>query len=280
MTADAGMTAVILTGRNLMDFPLTLTRPLVFFDLETTGLDFKYDRIVEIAAIKIFPEGRQETFYRRVNPGMRISSEITAIIGLTNEDVAKCPSFADVFPEVERFFENADLCGYNVMRFDAKVLAEEYKRLGRDFGVEGRHIIDAQTIFHQKEKRDLAAAYKYYCEKDLSAHHTAQADAKATFEIFLAQLNRYDDLPRDVPELHRFCRQDQERFVDGEGKFFWRDGEAVFNFGKYKSQTLKSVASAHPEYLEWLVSPERHFPQEVVDISYEALQGRFPKKST
>ncbi len=262
-----------------MPFPLQLTRPLIVFDLETTGLDFKFDRIVEIGAIKVFPDGREETFLKRMNPGLRIPAEVTAIIGITNADVASLPSFSELFPEIEAFFDTADLCGYNIARFDTKVMVEEYKRLGRDFGLEQRGLIDAQVIFHQKEKRDLAAAYKYYCEKSLTDAHSAAADTKATYEIFLAQLERYSDLPRDAKALHQFCRMDQERFVDGEGKFFWRDGEAVFNFGKYKSQTLHHVAQSHPDYIQWLLAPDRHFSQDVIDICYEAMQGRFPKKN-
>jgi len=261
-----------------MNFPLKLTKPLVFFDLETTGLDQKYDRIVEIGAIKFNPDGTNEKYLKRLNPGMRISAEITRIIGITNEDVANEPSFADAFAEIELFFGEADICGYNILRFDAKMMVEEYKRVGRDFGLERRMIVDAQVIFHQKEKRDLAAALKYYCGKDLKDAHSADADIAATYEILLAQLERYPDLPRDVQGLHLFCRKDQERFVDSEGKFFWRDGEAVFNFGKYKSLTLKNVTQTHPEYLQWLLAPDRHFPQDVLDLCYDALQGRFPKK--
>lgn len=263
-----------------MTFPIALTKPLVFFDLETTGLDFKYDRIIEIGALKVHPDGRQERLTMRLNPGMRIPAEITAITGIRNEDVRNAPSFADAFPQIDAFFEGADLSGYNVARFDAKMLNEEYRRAGRDFGLDGRAVIDVQVIFHQKEKRDLAAALKYYCDKNLENAHSADADTQATFEIFVAQLGRYPDLPRDVKGLHQFCRADQERFVDGEGKFFWREGEAVFNFGKFKSMALRQVARDHPEYLQWLISPDRHFSQDVVDICYAAMQGRFPVKKT
>jgi DNA polymerase-3 subunit epsilon len=261
-----------------MTFPIPLNRPLIFFDLETTGLDFKYDRVMEIGAVKIFPDGRKEMYHRRLNPCIRIPVEIVALTGIRNEDVANEPTFGDLKLEIENFFEGSDLGGYNIGRFDVKVMVEEYKRVGLDFDVEHRNIVDAQVIFHQKEKRDLAAAYKFYCEKTLEHAHSAQADIDATFEIFLAQLNRYEDLPRDVQGLNNFCRADQERFVDAEGKFFWRDGEAVFNFGKYKSMTLKLVAKEHPEYLNWVLSPDRQFGQEVLDLCYKAMRGEFPSK--
>ncbi len=260
--------------------PLKLSRPLIFFDLETTGLDFKYDRIIEIGALKIHPDGRKEIFTRRLNPGMRIPAEIVALTGISNEDVANAPSFADTADEIENFFQGADLGGYNIARFDVKMLAEELKRTGRDLGIDSRSIVDAQVIFHLKEKRDLTAAYKYYCNKELKNAHSAEADAVATHEIFMAQLERYAELPSEVTGLHDFCRADRDRYVDSEGKFIWRDGEAIFNFGKFRSRSLRDVAKSNPEYLDWVVSPERHFPQDVVDLCYEAMKGRFPVKAT
>jgi DNA polymerase-3 subunit epsilon len=257
---------------------LKLTRPLIFFDIESTGLDFKYDRIIEIGAVKLHPDGRRETYLKRVNPGMKIPGEITTLTGISNQDVANEPMFADIADEVETFFNGADLAGYNLARFDVKMLSEEFKRTGRDLGIEARGVVDAQTIFHQKEKRDLAAAYKYYCNKELHNAHSAKADADATVEILLAQLERYEDLPKDVTGLHAFCRSDRDRYVDSEGKFIWRDGEAVFNFGKFRSRTLRDVAAKNAEYLTWVVSPERHFAQDVIDLCYEAMKGRFPVK--
>lgn len=262
-----------------MTLPLKLIRPLVFFDLETTGLDFKYDRIIEIGALKVFPDGTKATLCKRINPGIRIPVEVSALTGITNEAIAKEPTFSELIPEIAAFFERSDLAGYNVARFDAKMMAEEFKRAGHDFELEKRQIIDMQIIFHQKEKRDLAAALKFYCNKELTSAHSAQSDTEATFEIFLSQLNQYADLPRDVSSLSHFCRRDQDRFVDSEGKFFWRDGEAAFNFGRYKSQTLRSVAKEHPEYLEWVLSPQQRFSQEVIEICYRATKGEFPTKA-
>ena len=261
-----------------MTIPLKLTKPLVFFDLETTGLDFKYDRIFEIGALKIHPDGREETLDLRINPGMRISVEVSAITGITNKDVENCPNFSDVFNQIDTFFNGCDLGGYNVLRFDAKMLNEEFKREGGDFQLESRAIVDVQIIFHQKEKRDLSAAYKFYCNKELKEAHSASADNKATYEIWLSQMRRYDDLPKTVKELDQFCKLDRERFVDSEGKFFWRDGEPIFNFGKYKSQSLRSIAKEDPNYLSWVISPDRHFAQDVVDLCYNAMQGKFPNK--
>jgi DNA polymerase-3 subunit epsilon len=259
-------------------FPCPLNRPLIFFDLETTGLDFKYDRIIEIGALKLYPDDRKERMNKRINPQMRVSAEVTLITGIRHDDLIGLPTFAEALPEIQAFFENCDLAGYHIGRFDAKVMVEEFKRAGADFKLESRVILDSQVIFHQKEKRDLAAAYKFYCNRDLVGAHSANADTNATYEIFLAQLERYPDLPRDIEGLNKICKGTQERFVDGEGKFFWRDGEAVFNFGKYKSMSLKDVVQAHPEYLQWVISPDRQFPQDVIDICYKAMKGEFPKK--
>jgi DNA polymerase III subunit epsilon len=261
-----------------MTFPIDIKRPLIFFDLETTGLDFKYDRTVEISALKVLPGGATENYTKRINPGIKIPAEITEIIHITNEDVAQAPHFADVAQEIFAFFANCDVAGYNIQRFDVKVLVEEFKRVGLIFDVEDRSIVDVQGIFHKKEKRDLTAAYKFYCNKELQGAHGAEADTRATYEIFLSQMERYPDLPRDVPKLYIYSRGDRDRFVDSEGKFFWRDGEAVFNFGKFKSQTLKQVAKANPEYLQWVLSPDRHFGQDVIDLVYKALQNDFPVK--
>ena len=261
-----------------MSFPLPIKRPIIFFDLETTGLDHKYDRVIEIGAVKIHPDGQREEFTERINPLIRISAEITALTGISNEDVAKAPTFAQAAQKVAAFFDGCDLGGYNIARFDVKMLVEEFKRVGLNFKTEDRAIVDSQVIFHQKEKRDLAAAYKYYCHKDLVAAHSAQADVDATVDVFLAQMERYPDLPRDLDGLNKFCKGNQDRFVDSEGKFFWRDGEAVFNFGKFKSQTLRAVAQTNPEYLHWVISPERQFAQDVIDLCYKAMRGEFPKK--
>jgi len=262
-----------------MSYPFTLKRPLVFFDLETTGLDYKYDRVFEIGALKITADGKQESYLKRINPGMRIPDEVSLLTGVTNKDVETCPSFSDVLAEVDAFFKDSDIGGYNVLRFDAKVMVEEYKREGWDFQLETRSVVDAQLIFHQKERRDLSAAYKFYCNKDLKDAHSAQADTDATFEIWVSQMKRYSDLPKDIKELDQYCRQDRERFVDSEGKFFWRDGEPAFNFGKYKSRTLRSVAKSDSNYLSWVISPDRHFAQDVVDLCYNAQQGKFLKKT-
>ena len=261
-----------------MSFPFAIKRPIIFFDLETTGLDFKYDRIIEIGAVKIFPDGKREILTQKINPQIRIPAEISTLTGISNEDVAQAPTFAQAAPAVDAFFDGCDLGGYNIARFDIKVMTEEFKRAGMNFKAEERAVVDSQVIFHQKEKRDLSAAYKFYCNSDLHGAHSAQADVDATVAIFIAQMERYADLPRDLSALHQFCRGNQDRFVDSEGKFFWRDGEAVFNFGKFKSQTLRSVTQTNPEYLHWVISPERQFPQDVIDICYRAMKGEFPKK--
>jgi DNA polymerase-3 subunit epsilon len=259
-------------------FPLELKRPVIFFDVETTGLDPKYDRLIELGAVKIWPSGTREIFHQRFNPQMRIPTEVAMLTHICNEDVASEPTFSQMAAQVSSFFDDADLAGYNVARFDAKIMAEEYKRAGMDFRLNDRAILDVQTIFHLKEKRDLSAAYKYYCDKELEGAHSATADTNATLDIFLAQMQRYPDLPKDMAGMNKFCRTNKDRFVDSEGKFFWRDGEAVFSFGRYKSQTLRGVAKLDGAYLHWMISPERQFAQDVIDICYKAMKGEFPKK--
>jgi DNA polymerase-3 subunit epsilon len=261
------------------EFPVNLLKPVVFFDVETTGLDPKYDRLIELGAVKILPSGTRETLHQRFNPNMRIPAEVSALTGISNEAVANEPTFSQMAPQVASFFDGADIAGYNVARFDAKVMVEEYKRAGMDFRLGERAILDVQAIFHLKEKRDLSAAYKYYCDKDLHGAHSATADTNATLDIFLAQMQRYPDLPADMAGLNKFCRSNKERFVDSEGKFSWRDGEAIFNFGRYKSQTLRAVAKLDTAYFHWMISPERQFAQDVIDICYKAMKGEFPKKS-
>jgi len=261
-----------------MTFPVPLNKPLIFFDLETTGLDFKYDHIIEIGALKIYPDGKKESYERRINPGMRIPIEVTKITGISNEDVASSPYLSNLIEELEAFFKDSDIAGYNILRFDAKVMVEEFKRCGRNFNLDERAVIDAQIIFHQKEKRDLSAAYKFYCNKELKDAHSAQADTNATYDIWLSQMKKYKDLPTNIKDLDILCRSDNERFVDHEGKFFWRDGEAVFNFGKHKSKSLRWVTKNDSNYLDWVIAPERNFSQQMVDICYNAMKGTFPKK--
>lgn len=256
---------------------MKLTHPLVVLDLEATGADAQRDRIVEIALIKVHPDGRREEFIHRVNPGIRIPSEVIAIHGITNDDIAKAPSFKDLAIPALDFLEGCDLAGFGISRFDVPLLIEEFKRCGFPFPKGDPAIIDALTIFHKKEPRDLTAAYQFFCGKALEGAHGARADALASWDVLKAQLIRYPDLPQDVASLHAFLHKPNDRNVDPRGKFIWRDGEAVFNFGKHKGESLKTLARDQKDYLEWVIH-KGDFPQDVVDICWKALHGEFPRK--
>ncbi|MBI2070822.1 MAG: 3'-5' exonuclease [Elusimicrobia bacterium] len=256
-----------------------LKRPLVFLDLEATGLDTAMDRIVEICLIRVTPDGLDENFTSRINPGIPIPPESTAIHGISDADVRNAPFFKAVAPKVEQFLTDADLGGYNIARFDVPMLANELARAGLSLGAERRRIIDAMKIFHKKESRDLAAAYKFYCRKTLESHHSAQADTAAARDIFFGQLDMYPDLPKDVDALHAFCNALDSRFVDGEGKFSWRHGQAHFNFGKHKGHSLQEVARIDRDYLIWLMEGSGSSP-ELAAICRNALDGEFPRRSS
>lgn len=183
---------------------LNLKRPIVFFDLETTGVDTAKDRIVEISMVKVMPDGEQIVKTRKLNPGMHIPAEATAIHGITDEDVRDCPTFAQVAKSLEQFIRGCDFGGFNSNRFDLPVLVEEFLRAGVDVDFKRRRFVDVQNIFHKKEQRTLVAAYKFYCDKDLEDAHSAEADTLATYEVLMAQLERYPDLENDIDKLAEF----------------------------------------------------------------------------
>jgi len=256
---------------------MKLSRPIIFLDIEATGTDTTRDRSVEIALIKTHPDGRREEKIVRVNPGIKISAEVIAIHGITNEDVAKEPMFKDIAASLLDFMEGADFGGFGITRFDIPLLIEEFKRCGFPFPKWEPAILDGLTIFHRKEPRDLTAAYQFYCQKTLVGAHGARPDALASQEVFLAQLTRYPDLPQDVQGLHEYCNKQDERYVDSRGKFLWKDGEAAMNFGKYKGELLRKLVKDQRDYLEWIINDGK-FSQEVIDICWKALRGEFPSK--
>lgn len=259
---------------------LKLTKPIVFFDTETTGPDPNYDRIVEISLLKLYPDNKKDIMTLRVNPQIKIPKEATNIHGITNEDVAHEKTFGEIAPLLLEFFHNSDLAGYNVTRFDSLILKNEFEKNGFQFNLEDKKIIDVMTIFHLMEKRDLSAAYAFYCKKELVGAHGAEIDNKATEEILRAQLERYGDLPTDIDNLHDFCKVKDERFVDESRKFIWRDGVASFNYWskKHKYKSLEEVVSSDKSYLEWMLKPESDFSREVKEIVSNALEGKFTKK--
>lgn len=256
---------------------LQLSRPLVFFDLETTGLDVNVDRIVEIAIVKLFPDGERDTFLTLVNPERPIPSSATQVHGISNFDVMDKPTFQQIARDVYDIMKDCDLAGYNLTNYDLPILVNEFKRAGIDFSTENVNIVDVLTIFRLKERRDLSAAYRFYCQKELKDAHSALQDTEATLEILLAQAEMYDDLPKTAEGLHKFCNQKDDKFVDPDKKFYWENGEAYFNFGKYRGRPLRLVAQEAPDYLMWML--DQDFSKTTHDIIAGALRGRFPQKN-
>lgn len=235
---------------------LNLKNPLVFFDLETTGTNINTDRIVEICYLKVYPNGNEEAKTMRINPGMHIPEEASAIHGIYDEDVKDCPTFKEMARNIARDIEGCDLAGFNSNRFDIPVLAEEFLRAGVDVDL-GRHkFIDVQVIFHKMEQRTLSAAYKFYCGKDLEDAHTAEADTRATYEVLMAQLDRYPEtLKNDVAFLSEYSSFN--RNVDFAGRMVYNDaGVEVFNFGKYKGIPVAEVLKKDPGYYSWILNSD------------------------
>lgn len=230
---------------------LKLDRPVMFFDLETTGTDALHDRIVEISMIKVMPDGTDIQRTVRVNPGMPIPAEATAVHHITDADVADKPLFSQIAEGLAQSFRGCDLAGFNSNRFDIPLLAEEFARAGIDFDFNECRFIDVQTIFHKKEQRTLSAAYKFYCGKNLDDAHSANADTRATYEVLMAQLDRYDDLPNDMEKLAEYSSQNKN--VDLMGRLVYDDRHReVINFGKYKGQLAVDVLRRDPSYFSWI----------------------------
>jgi DNA polymerase-3 subunit epsilon len=232
---------------------LTLRKPLVIIDLETTGVSIATDRIVEISALKVIPGGAQEWLTMRLNPGIPISPEATRIHGITDADVANEPHFKDVAKRIAAFLEGCDLAGFNSMKFDIPILCEEFLRVNVDFNPARHRYVDVQVIYHKKEQRTLAAAYKFYCDRELENAHSAQADAAATYEILKAQLDRYPDLENDIEKLSSYSSFNNN--ADLAGRIVFNDqGLEVFNFGKHKGKPVEQVLKEEPSYYSWMMN--------------------------
>ena len=237
---------------------LNLKKPLVFFDLETTGVNVTHDRIIEISYIKVYPNGKEEEKTLRLNPEMPIPAEATAIHHITDDDVRDKPTFKDVAKDLDKVFEGCDIAGFNSNKFDIPLLVEEFLRAGINFDVSKRKFIDIQTIFHKMEQRTLVAAYKFYCGKNLEEAHSANADTRATYEVLKAQLDRYGNLENDVDFLSKFSSQN--RNVDLAGRIILNaDDKEIFNFGKYKGQLVSVVLRIDPCYFILILQGD--FPQ-------------------
>ncbi|MDR2233595.1 MAG: ribonuclease H-like domain-containing protein [Tannerella sp.] len=231
---------------------LNLSNPLVFIDLETTGINIVKDRIVELSVLKVYPDGKEECKTRRINPEMHIPKEATLIHGITDDDVKDCPTFKSFAKSLAVLIEDCDLAGFNSNRFDIPLLAEEFLRAGVDIDLNKRRFVDVQTIFHKMEQRSLVAAYKFYCDRELENAHNAEVDVNATYEVLKAQLDRYSDLQNDIKFLSDFSSYNNN--VDFAGRMIYNDkGAEVINFGKYKGRLVADILSIDPGYYTWII---------------------------
>ncbi|NOZ46667.1 MAG: 3'-5' exonuclease [Chlorobi bacterium] len=234
---------------------LALKNPIVFFDLETTGINVVNDRIVEISILKIDLNGNETSYTYRVNPTIPIPEEASKIHGIYDEDVKNEPKFSEIAKNIAKILEGCDLAGYNSNKFDIPLLAEEFLRAEVDFDMKKRKFVDVQVIFHKKEQRTLTAAYKFYCKKELIGAHGAEADVKATYEVLKAQLDTYDDLENNIEYLNKFSSHSKN--ADFAGRIiFNEEGKEVFNFGKYKGKTVEEVLQKDQGYYSWILNSE------------------------
>lgn len=230
---------------------------MAIFDLETTGLNITSDRIVEIAIIKVYPDGKEEHFCKRVNPQMPIPNETSEIHGIYDADVINEPTFDQIAASVVEFIGDADLAGYNSNKFDIPVLAEELMRAGSDFDISQRKFVDVQNIFHKMEQRTLAAAYQFYCKKTIENAHNALHDAQATWDVLKAQITHYKELSNDVSFLSEFSKQGNYNLLDFAGRLALNEkNEGIYNFGKHKGKTIKAVSVIEPGYYGWMLDAD------------------------
>ena len=254
---------------------LKLTRPLAVFDIESTGTSPRKDRIIELAAVKLMPDGTEQTKTWLLNPTVPIPPETTAIHGITDEIVKDCPTFKERAREIFAFFEGCDLSGFNADRFDIPCLEEEFSRAGMNFAASSRKHVDVQRIYHRMEPRDLTAAVRFYLGRDHAGAHGAEADAAATAQVLKAQMERYPALPQTVEEMDEFLAPHDPLNADRYGMLRWRDGELVVNFGKKKGESLVKLLMNEPNYLRWIVKGD--FDTEVREIVRDLLEnGRLP----
>lgn len=253
---------------------LQLRKPIVFIDLETTGINLATDRIVEIAIIKIMPDKTRTSKTKLINPQVPIPKTASDIHGITDDNVKDAPTFKEVANELKQFIDNADLSGYNSNRFDIPLMMEEFLRAGIIFDMADRRMVDVQTIFHMNEKRTLEAAYKFYCEKQLIDAHSAEADASATWEILEAQLERYAHLGDNVDTILQFTGE--EKIVDFARRFVFENDVEVFNFGKFKGRPVCDVLKAEPQYYDWMMKGDfpLHTKQKLTELLNRALLKR------
>jgi len=259
---------------------LNLTKPIVFFDLEATGLSVTNDRIVEIGIIKINTDGTEEKLTERINPEIPIPKETTEIHGITNADVKDCPNFKTIGSEIAKFIGDSDLAGYNSNKFDIPLLLEEFIRAEIDFSMTSRRCVDVQNIFHKMEKRTLEAAYRFYCAKDLENAHSAEADIIATYEVLKAQLDKYETLENDIDFLAEFSQNSKNKVIDFSGRLAMnQNNEAVYNFGKHKNKTVAEILKKEPGYHAWMLNNDfPHYTKKVLRDIVNDLNAKRPKQ--
>jgi DNA polymerase III subunit epsilon len=253
---------------------LNLKRSLAFIDLETTGINISSDRIVEISVLKITPEGKEEWMISRINPEMTIPPKSIAIHGITDDDVASSPTFREIAKNLTSFLEGCDLAGYNALKFDIPVLAEEFLRVNADFNFRKRKYVDVQVIFFKKEQRTLSAAYQFYCNKSIHNAHSSKADTQATYEVLKSQLDMYPDLVNDVEKLSDFSAHNNS--ADFIGRIIYdENGVEIFNFGKHKGKAVEQVFKDDPAYYSWMMNGD--FPLYTKKILTEIKLRNFGK---
>lgn len=257
---------------------MKLLKELVVLDLETTGTWIEKDRIIEIAMIKIPPSGGEQIYSRRVNPGIPIPPAVAELTGIDDEAVKDAPAFGEVAGEVSAFLGTADLAGFNIETFDLPLLERELNACGYKFGAEGRRIYDAKKIYHLNEKRDLSAAYKFYCGRTLENAHSALADTRACLEVLDSQISMYIGKDAGIEELSKFDYKPRPEFYDEERRFRWWNGRLYIMFGKYaRKYSIDDIAREDRKYLEWIVSAD--FSPAVKELAEKALRGEFPKNT-
>ena len=254
---------------------LELSRPLAVFDIESTGILPRRDRIIELAAVKLMPDGTEISKCWLLNPTVKIPPETSAIHGITDDIVKDCPTFADKAEEIFEFFKGCDLSGFNADRFDIPCLEEEFARVGMNFAPSARKHVDVQRIYHRKEPRDLSAAVRFYLGRDHAGAHGAEADARATLEVLKAQMEKYPDLPKTVDEMDEYLVPHDPLNADRNGTLRWRDGALTVNFGKKKGESLSKLLVNEPNFLKWMLKGD--FDTEVKMIVKDLLDnGRLP----
>ncbi|MFA6658875.1 MAG: 3'-5' exonuclease [Victivallaceae bacterium] len=256
---------------------LDIKRPIIFFDLETTGTNIIRDRIVEISVVKIFPDGAKESYTRLVNPEMPIPQASSAIHGITDADVVGKPIFGEIAPRLLEYFEGCDIGGYNIIKFDIPLLINEFTRVGIEFKTDGRKIIDAYNIFCKLYPRSLSAAYTFFCGKTLGEDaHSAEADVLATIDVLFGEITKHPEIGNTAEALHQYSDNSDPDSIDANGRFKWSGDYVVVCFSKYSGMKLQDLAVSEPGFLKWIIKSD--FPDDVKKIAQDALSGIFPKK--